>query len=53
MSLLLSNSKVCGNSLNQEIHSGREGKRADLATWGEGFKLQGPIYSLTTNNVNI
>lgn len=51
MSLLLSNSKVCGNSLNQQAHSGRKGKRADLAEWPEGFKLQGPMYSVTNKQV--
>lgn len=34
MSILMSESKVCGNSTTQEFHKGRHGKRADLAEWG-------------------
>jgi hypothetical protein len=38
---------VCGNSTSNEFHSGRQGPRADLAKWPEGFKLQGPLYGVT------
>jgi hypothetical protein len=51
MSILMSESKVCGNSTAHEFHKGTHGKRADLAQWGEGFKLQGPIYNATTSHV--
>ncbi len=51
MSLLLSPSKVCGNSTMQEFHKGKHGKKADLAQWSEGFKLQGPICQVTTSSV--
>lgn len=40
--------KVCGNSTNNEIHNGKQGPRADLAKWPEGFKLQGPLDGTTT-----
>ena len=40
--------KVTGNSLNQEAHNGRQGPKADLQSWPEGFKLQGPLDSTTT-----
>ena len=39
--------KVCGNSTNNEVHSGRQGPKADLQNWPEGFKLQGEIYGVT------
>jgi hypothetical protein len=51
MSLLLSPSKVCGNSTTQEFHKGKNGKKADLAQWSEGFKLQGPMFNATTSSV--
>ncbi len=51
MSLLLSPSKVCGNSTTQEFHKGKNGKKADLAQWSEGFKLQGPMFDVTTSSV--
>lgn len=47
----MSPSKVCGNSTTQEFHKGKNGKRADLAEWSEGFKLQGPICQVTTSSV--
>ena len=43
--------KVCGNSTNNEIHNGRQGPKADLSTWPDGFKLQGPIDATTTYGV--
>ena len=48
---MLSPSKVCGNSTTQEFHIGKNGKKADLAQWSEGFKLQGPICQVTTCSV--
>ena len=39
--------KVCGNSTTNEFHSGKQGPRADLQEWPEGYKLQGPIYGVT------
>ena len=45
--------KVCGNSTNNEIHNGKQGPRADLAKWPEGFKLQGPLDGTTTYAVSI
>lgn len=45
--------KVCGNSMNNEAHNGRKGPKADLATWPEGYKLQGPIDGTTTYAVII
>lgn len=45
--------KVCGNSTNNEVHNGRQGPRADLSTWPEGFKLQGPLDGTTTYGVKI
>jgi hypothetical protein len=35
----------------KEFHDGKKGKKADLAKWGEGFKLQGPTYGVTTHMV--
>ncbi len=35
----------------QEFHKGKHGKKADLAQWSEGFKLQGPICQVTTSSV--
>ena len=35
----------------KEFHDGKKGKKADLAQWGEGFKLQGPTYGVTTHMV--
>ena len=40
--------KVTGRSKNNEVHDGRQGPRADLQTWPEGFKLQGPLDGTTT-----
>ena len=48
MSLMLGPRKVCGNSTSNEFHNGIQGPRADLSTWPEGFKLQGPIDGTTT-----
>ena len=45
--------KVCGNSTNNEVHNGRQGPRADLSTWPEGFKLQGPLDGTTTYGVKL
>lgn len=47
----MSESKVCGNSTTHEFHDGKKGKKADLASWSEGFKLQGPVYKVTTYQV--
>jgi len=44
----LAEGKVTGNSLNQEAHNGRQGPKADLQSWPEGFKLQGPLASTTS-----
>ena len=35
----------------KEFHDGKKGKKDDLAQWGEGFKLQGPTYGVTTHMV--
>ena len=35
----------------KEFHDGKKGKKADLAQWDEGFKLQGPTYGVTTHMV--
>lgn len=35
------------------MHNGTKGPRADLATWPEGFKLQGPLDGTTTYAVII
>lgn len=53
MSLQLGPTKVCGNSTSNEFHHGKQGPRADLATWPEGFKLQGPLDATTTYGVII
>lgn len=53
MSLSLGPRKVTGNSTSHEFHNGRQGPKADLATWPDGFKLQGPMDGTTTYAVNI
>jgi len=40
--------KVCGNSTTQEFHKGLQGPRADLQEWPDNFKLQGPLFGVTT-----
>lgn len=44
---------MTGNSTTHEYHNGRQGPKADLATWPDGFKLQGPMDGTTTYAVNI
>ena len=43
--------KVCGNSTTNEVHSGKTAAKADLARWGDHFKLQGPFLGVTSYNV--
>ena len=45
------NGKVCGNSTTNEFHNGRKGPKADLQSWPDGWKLQGPLDGTTTYGV--
>ena len=45
--------KVCGNSINNEVHNGKTGPKADLATWRDHYKLQGPLFGVTNYAVHV
>lgn len=45
--------EVPAGSTTHEFHNGAQGPKAEMATWSDGFKLQGPIASTTNYAVKI
>ena len=44
--------KVTANTMSRETYNGKQGPKAELQSWPDGFKLQGPMASTTCYNVN-